>query len=129
MSTKKEEEAYERGVRAIHMSVLRRHLIELGYSKSMDDPVATVAFLTLEREQLIAALRAVCKDFGDNEWTPDHNMADVVEKHLSDKIRDQLESIADLFGPVPDNVTLGYISRVALECMRQLRRAGGGNVS
>jgi hypothetical protein len=35
-----------------------------------------------ERAGTIAALRELCGHFGDNDWTDDLHLADVVEKHL-----------------------------------------------
>lgn len=35
-----------------------------------------------ERQQLVSALRRVCGRHGDNEWSDDLDLVDVVEKHL-----------------------------------------------
>lgn len=36
-----------------------------------------------ERENCIKILRELCADYGDNDWTDDTNLADVLEKHLA----------------------------------------------
>ena len=35
-----------------------------------------------ERREAIMMLRQVCKYFGDNEWSDELHMADIIEKHL-----------------------------------------------
>ncbi len=35
-----------------------------------------------ERKTAIAALRAVCSDHGDNDWSDRLHLADIIEKHL-----------------------------------------------
>jgi len=42
----------------------------------------TLESLVAEREAAVAALRSVCGDFGDNDWSSEVHLADVIEKHL-----------------------------------------------
>jgi hypothetical protein len=35
-----------------------------------------------EREQAVASLRDICRQFGDNDWPDDLHLADVLDKHL-----------------------------------------------
>ncbi len=37
----------------------------------------------LERADVVAMLRIVCEDFGDNEWEDNLHLADVIDKHLA----------------------------------------------
>ena len=38
--------------------------------------------LRCERADAISALRRICERHGDNDWTDDLNLADIIEKHL-----------------------------------------------
>lgn len=71
------ETAYEEGNRAAWHRILDKCLREL-----YDDPAGVAARWASEREAVIAALRGVCRDFGDNEWDEKLHLADVIEKHL-----------------------------------------------
>lgn len=42
----------------------------------------TAASLAKERFETLVKLRELCRDFGDNDWTDNLHLADVVEKHL-----------------------------------------------
>lgn len=44
---------------------------------------STALAYRIERKDLVAALREVCKAFGDNDWPDDLHLADVIEKHLA----------------------------------------------
>lgn len=72
------ERDYIRGLRSAATHMLRHCLGELGY----EDTEATRARWILEREAAVEALRAVCRDHGDNDWPDDLSLADVIEKHL-----------------------------------------------
>lgn len=74
----KEEQSYVRGYRAALTGMLAHCLSELGY----EDTEATRARWIVEREATIAALRDVCRAYGDNDWDKSLHLADVVEKHL-----------------------------------------------
>ena len=50
--------------------------LQLGYEN--EKPAAWI----LEREDAIAQLRDLCEHFGDNEWSEDLHLADIIEKHL-----------------------------------------------
>lgn len=43
--------------------------------------------LLISRAQTVAALRAICEEFGDNDWSDDLHPADVIEKHLARHLR------------------------------------------
>jgi hypothetical protein len=66
--------------------MLQRCLSELGY----EDTEATRAKWILEREATVAALRSVCGAYGDNDWTEQLHLADVVEKHLGRHLDEEL---------------------------------------
>lgn len=77
------EEGLIAGQRAAWVSILRHTLIELGYAAMADPPVSLSAGrLILEREEIIARLRSLCADFGDNDWEPKDYLPDVIDKHL-----------------------------------------------
>lgn len=86
-NTSASEQMYIRGRRAAMVSVLAHVLRDLGY----EDTEATRAKWVIEREQTVVALRDVCRDFGDNDWSPELNLADVVEKHLARHLQDEEE--------------------------------------
>jgi hypothetical protein len=44
-----------------------------------------------ERENCIKILRELCQEFGDNTWTDDMNLADVLEKHLAKHMRKEVK--------------------------------------
>ena len=46
------------------------------------------AALISERAQTVLALREVCGEFGDNDWSDNLHLADVVEKHLGRPLRE-----------------------------------------
>lgn len=77
--TESEETAYVQGSRSAWRSMLGECLRQLG----IDDPEAGKARWMLEREDCIARLRDVCGTFGDNDWSEDLYLADVIEKHLA----------------------------------------------
>lgn len=72
------EQAYLGGQRSVWTSLLRECLTHLGY----DNPHSWVR----EREQAIAQLRRLCREFGDNDWTDDLHLGDIIEKHLTDHL-------------------------------------------
>lgn len=94
--TKNEELAYERGRLQAHRETLGRLLRELG-GKERD-----AHSWRLERADAVAALQSLCEDFGDNDWSPDLHLADVVNKHLGNHLHDRpgsvnvIEAIAEL---------------------------------
>lgn len=40
----------------------------------------------LERHEAIATLRRICADHGDNNWSDNLHLSDVIEKHLGDHL-------------------------------------------
>ena len=72
------EAAYIMGHRMAHAEMIQKCLGELGYS----DPAAQGLSWVLEREAAIARLRDLCQEFGDNDWTENLHLADIIEKHL-----------------------------------------------
>ncbi|MCK4821196.1 hypothetical protein KA005_35855 [bacterium] len=75
----KEEKIYIQGNRAAWSKILSDSLQQLGY----DDPAVTQKHRwILEREAVIAQLRDLCAEFGDNSWDEKLHLADVIEKHL-----------------------------------------------
>jgi hypothetical protein len=66
------------GMRATAVGILQYALGELGYS----DTEATRAKWVMERAQIVAKLREICADLGDNDWNDDLHLADVIDKHL-----------------------------------------------
>ena len=80
------ESHYIRGQRSILIQQLRNVLHELSIPyESVDEApenLMTIARLAMEREETISALRSVCEEHGDNEWSEDLHLADVVNKHL-----------------------------------------------
>lgn len=73
-----EEEIWIRGNRAAWTRMLQHVLGELG----IGDAEAGKARWILEREAVVAALREICDEYGDNDWEPDLHLGDVLEKHL-----------------------------------------------
>jgi len=77
--TERDEACWVRGHRAALVSMLQHVLRELGYE---GDEMARLAWIA-EREQAVATLRVVCDEFGDNDWSNDLHLSDVVDKHLA----------------------------------------------
>lgn len=73
-----DEQSYMRGCQDVYREMLRTALGNLG----VDDPQAGAAFWVEERAKVVNALREICEDHGDNDWTDDLSLADVIEKHL-----------------------------------------------
>lgn len=57
-------------------------ILQLAVREIAPGPEQDVAQLLLERQQVVAVLRDVCRDHGDNDWPDDLHLADVVQKHL-----------------------------------------------
>ena len=74
----KEEQAWLTGNRAAWRGLLGECLQHLGY----DTPEAKQTAWIAEREDIIAMLRQVCEEHGDNNWPDDLHLGDVIEKHL-----------------------------------------------
>ena len=76
--TEREELAYEQGSKAAWRQLLGLCLRHLG----VDDPEAGKARWVDERTEIVAMLRQVCDEWGDQDWSDDLHLADVIEKHL-----------------------------------------------
>ena len=73
-----DEVVYEEGRRSAWRRILAECLVQLDYPEGEK----RIAQLVKEREEAIAILRDLCRDFGDNDWIEDLNLADIIEKHL-----------------------------------------------
>lgn len=85
MMTESEEKIYEAGKRSANLSLLRRCLSELGY----DTEIINEAKLIKEREEVIQLMRTVCPEFGDNNWSNDLHLVDIIDKHLLNYVLDR----------------------------------------
>jgi hypothetical protein len=73
------EAGYIEGKRRAYIDLLHLAAKGLGY----EDPLAEAASLITEREEAIVILREVCEEHGDNDWSEDLHLADIIEKHLA----------------------------------------------
>lgn len=77
------DEGYKVGHRMAWQQLLQTAICELrGDGISLDEPAMALAVATLQLERCRAALRQVCRIYGDNDWSDDLDLGDVVEKHL-----------------------------------------------
>ena len=101
--TKAEEEAYLRGEKRAWTLMLRECIRALGSTDP--DPVSR---WILERQETLLALRELCRFFGDNEWSDDLYLPDVINNHLrphleEDQRQTQTDLAAEIFaGLAPD---------------------------
>lgn len=77
------ERAHETGSRQAWTAMLQECVGRLGLKGE------TFEALALQRSELVTALRSVCRDFGDNSWAEDMNLADVVEKYLERQLNER----------------------------------------
>jgi len=82
------EVAYLMGSRSAHTMMLSAILTGLGYD-SNEDPLITVGRLVSEREATVAILRKACLEFGDNDWSDQLHLRDVIDKHLLPYLHEQ----------------------------------------
>ena len=73
-----DEKSHIAGSRAFATHILGECCDELGY----DNLVAQSARWIKEREDIIAQLRILCEEFGDNDWDETCHLGDVIDKHL-----------------------------------------------
>ena len=77
------DQGYIEGRRRTLLNLLQHTLVELhGFKVPEDDSVFRMVQLIREREEVLAVLRRVCADHGDNDWPECLNLADVLESHL-----------------------------------------------
>jgi hypothetical protein len=74
------DKAYLRGQREAWVEMLKLCLRNLGYEST--DRIDWI----VEREAIIASLRSLCSAVGDNDWSEDLYLADVIDKHLAPHI-------------------------------------------
>ncbi len=75
--TPKQEQIYIQGKKRAYTNVLRVCLAELN-----PDERSQSSWLE-ERNDTIVQLRELCAKFGDNDWSDDLYLADIIEKHLA----------------------------------------------
>lgn len=78
---KQSERAWAGGRRSYAAHVLREAARELGVDDA-EHPEAVIAHLLTEREAAIAQLEDLCHNFGDDDWTSDLWLPDIIDKHL-----------------------------------------------
>jgi hypothetical protein len=78
--TEAEEAAYARGRKAVLREQLGAALRGLGGENLSREE------LLKERADAVAALRNVCDDHGDNDWSDDTYLSDIISKHLADHL-------------------------------------------
>lgn len=77
--TEEEEAAYMQGRKAVRREQLADALRELGDDGSEHE-------WRIERNDVVAALRLICGDHGDNDWDDNDHLGDVISKHLADHL-------------------------------------------
>lgn len=73
------DQGYVEGRRAAAREQLTAALAVLGW----ESVEAAAGCGARELDEARAALREVCRDHGDNDWSDDLNLSDVIEKHLA----------------------------------------------
>lgn len=71
------DRGYDNGIRQAALRVLSTALDLLGHERTFES-----FKLVKEREETILALRSLCDEFGDNDWSPQLHLAEIIEKHL-----------------------------------------------
>lgn len=74
------DQVWMRGYSAAHIGIIENSLRALGYD------AMRLAGLVAERERALQVLRELCAQFGDNDWTDDLRLADIMEKHLGNHL-------------------------------------------
>lgn len=80
-----EEGIWVRGHKAAYEAMLGDCLRAIG----IDDPTAQAAAYLEERIAVIAYLRGICAEYGDNDWPDDLHLSDIIEKHLMNYMGDK----------------------------------------
>lgn len=93
--TEGEERAYQQGLRQayLHMTGDALRHLERG-------PEFTNLVWERERLEVVMKMREICEYHGDNDWTDNINLADVLERHLmnhleENSIANQVRSMAE----------------------------------
>lgn len=79
---KQSERAWAGGRRSYAAHVIREAAHELGVDVDTRRPEAVIARLLAEREAAVTQLEDLCHNFGDDDWTPDLYLPDIIDKHL-----------------------------------------------
>lgn len=83
------ERGYIEGRRFTLVKQLTQALVDLkAFDKPEDEPLIKLAALVKEREETVSKLREVCEEHGDNDWSDNLHLADVVEMHLAKHLGD-----------------------------------------
>lgn len=79
--SEEEEEKIHIEVRA---SALKEIIVHCqGKLRSLGVELKTDEQFSPERIDIIQTLRSLCKDHGDNDWTEDLHISDILDKHLN----------------------------------------------
>lgn len=73
----KEEQAWQRGRKSAFRSIVGEA------AREMTGKGMKLAAAMMQLHDTREALRRVCEDHGDNDWSDDLHLADVIEKHLA----------------------------------------------
>jgi hypothetical protein len=79
------EQDYLAGKRHSLITIIRSCLFELGYDSIESNQFKWV----VEREDVVATLRVICEDHGDNDWDERLHLSDIINKHLGDYLYDK----------------------------------------
>lgn len=85
-----DEKSYIQGQRSVYTTLLVIAKENLGYSTEK-----SIEYYIAEREDTMRVLRALCEEFGDNDWEYDLYLPDIIEKHLENYLYDK-----KIYGPV-----------------------------
>ena len=83
------ERGYLEGHRAAWCALLQTALGHIRGPQPEQDTLVALGIVTLELDGVRAALRRLCDDFGDNDWSDDLHLVDVIEKHLAPYLGDE----------------------------------------
>lgn len=78
----RDDRMYQSGHNRAMAGMLGFVLRELYQERQPDDWQLEVVRLQKERFEAVNALRDICAKFGDNDWSDDLHLGDVVDKHL-----------------------------------------------
>ena len=84
MKTRKvtNEQSYEMGTIAARRTMLLHIMHNMNIKTDITSLELRVIQLENERNESVAALREICEDHGDNDWSSNLHLADVITKHL-----------------------------------------------